>query len=656
MLRFQRFGKILSVATILAFVVVAFGTGCRRGAASNTASDIKNVWKKYDTPPGADPSVPDTLGGAGFEKIAEQLGYSTYVVKDDEMKYFGDSRAVKGGEITIGEMTFPTTFRPEGQHSSLVVNTEIKGYIYETLLAQHPVSREYMPSLASHWKVSPDKKTFTFRIDPNARWSDGKPVVARDVVASWKLMVDPGILEPAASLVYEKFEEPVAISKYIVQVTAKTVNFRNLLYFGTALIIYPDHEIGALTGKEFLEKYNFNMPAGTGPYYLNEKDIKAGNGWRLTRRPDYWAADYPTAKYGANFDYINYLVVKDNPNLLYEKFKAGEIDLFRFNMATTEKWIKDTDYEAIKNGWVRRYRFFNNGPMGTQGVTFNMRKPPFDDIRVRQAFILAYPRETVVEKLLYNEYEVFDTDYPNTPYASTTIPKTPYDPAKAAALLAEAGWTSRNSDGLLVKNGKPFVIEMAITKMEERFMTPYQQELRNLGIDLRLKLMDWNSIIKNIDERNFQIFGYGYSGLITPNPETSLKGSLADQNNNNNIQGFKNARVDELLPIYDTTFSVAGQIKIINEIDAICHSYWMRSHWWNPKGIRLAVWDKFGMPEYGISRYTQLSYVFSAAGLTWWADPEKIAALEDARKNKKDLGGNKEIVEFRFWKNFSESK
>ncbi|MFN9959107.1 MAG: ABC transporter substrate-binding protein, partial [bacterium] len=96
-------------------------------------------------------------------------------------------------------MTFPTTFRPEGQNSSLVVNTEIKGYIYETLLTSHPVTREYIPSLATHWKVSADKKTFTFRIDPNARWSDGKPVVAADVVASWKLMVDEGILEPAAN-------------------------------------------------------------------------------------------------------------------------------------------------------------------------------------------------------------------------------------------------------------------------------------------------------------------------------------------------------------------------------------------------------------------------------------------------------------------------
>jgi microcin C transport system substrate-binding protein len=266
--------------------------------------------------------------------------------------------------------------------------------------------------------------------------------------------------------------------------------------------------------------------------------------------------------------------------------------------------------------------------------------------------MMLYPRDMVVDKLLYNEYETFDTDYPNTPYANLNNPKMKYDPAMAAQLLAEAGWKTRNAQGLLVKDGKPFVLEMAITKDNERFLTPYQQELRKVGIDLKLKHMDWNAIIKNVDERNFQIFGYGYSGLLTPNPETSLKSTLADKNDNNNIQGFKNARVDQLLDVYDSTFTVADQIKIIQEIDAITYNEYMKSYWWNPKGIRLGVWDKFGMPEYGVGRYTQLSFVYGTAGLTWWADPEKVEALAAAKKEKKDLGGEKTIKEYRYWRDF----
>jgi len=649
-----RSSTILVAATLCCALV--FTTGCREKNGPTQASSIKNTWKKYDTPPGADPSVPDSLGGAGFEKIAESLGFVTYVVKPEEAKYFGDPRAKKGGEIVIGDMTFPTTFRPQGQHSSLTVNTEINNFVYEPLIGTHPITREYVPVLASHWKISPDKKVFTFRIDPNARWSDGKPVVAQDVVSSWVLMTDEGILEPSSNLVFQKFEKPVALSKYIVQVQAKTVNFRNLLYFGASLLIFPDHEIGKLTGKEFLEKYNFNMPAGTGPYILNEKDIKAGQSWKLTRRDDWWQKDYESSKNSANFDYMTWVIVRDNPRLLYEKFKSGEIDLFRFNMSTTEWWVNDTDYDAIKNGWIKRFRIYTNGPMGTNGVTFNMRKPPFDDVRVRKAFMLAYPRATLIEKLLYNEYETYDTDYPNTPFANLNNPKMPYDPAAAQQLLAEAGWTSRNSEGILVKNGKPFVIEMAITKMEERWMTPYQQELKKIGIDLKLKFMEWNSIIKNIDERNFQIFAYGYSGLVTPNPETSMKSELADKNDNNNIQGFKNARVDELLPIYDSTFSIPEQIKIINEIDRISYDTYMKSYWWNPRGLRIAAWDKFGMPDYGLTRYAQLSYVLSQAAGLWWYDAEKADALKEAKANKKDLGGDKKVIEIRYWRDYMQNK
>lgn len=641
----------IAVLALMAMVV----TGCGRRAAKDASDEITVTWKKYDTPEGADPSVPDSLGGAGFEKLAEGMGFKTYVVSDDEMKYYGDANATKGGQINIGEATFPTTFRPEGQGSSLAVLTEVKGYIYETLLGTHPVTREYTPSLASHWKIGDDKMTFTFRIDPRARFSDGKPVTAEDVVATWRLMVDEGILEPALNMVFSKFEAPVAKSKYIVEVKAKSVNFRNLLYFGAGMFIYPAHELATLTGKEFLEKYNFNMPTGTGPYILLEKDIKAGQGWKLTRRPDYWAANEKASKYSANFNYVNYVVVKDNPALMYEKFKSGEIDLYRFNMATTEFWVNDTTYDAIKNGWVRRHRFYTSGPMGTSGVTYNMRKTPFDDIRVRKAFNMLYPRQTVVEKLLYNEYEIYDTDYPNTPFASSN-PPTSFDPAGAAKLLAEAGWTSRNAEGLLVKNGKPFVIDMSITKDQERWMTPYQQELRKVGIDLRLKFQDFNSIIKNIDERNFQIFGYGYTGLLTPNPETSLKSTLADKSDNNNIQGFKNSRVDQLLDEYDSTFSVEGQKRIIREIDGIVYNTYMKSHWWNPKGIRMAVWDKFGMPNYGIGRYTQLSYVYGTAGLTWWYDDEKAAKVAEARKNKGDIGGDKGVVVHDFWRNFNDAK
>lgn len=650
--------RSVSLLACGAIALSLIAASCGRKTAETAVVDAKNsksydtkLWRKYDTPPGADPSVPDSLGGAGFEKIAEKMGFQTYVVKDDEMKYFGDSHAKVGGEIHIVSNQFPATFRPEGQNSTSVYNQDVKASVYETLLSTHPLTREYIPSLASHWKIGDDKMTFTYRIDPNARFSDGKPVTSEDVVASWKLQMDETILEPSSQLVYGKFEPPVALSKYIVQVKAKSLNFRNFLYLSASLLIQPAHEIGKLTGKEYLEKYNMNMPAGSGEYILLEQDILEGKKYVLTRRDDYWAKEYPAGKYAGNFDRIVYEVVKDNPTIEYEKFKNGEADLCRFLMTSTEKWVKDTEYDAIKNGWVRRMRVFTDGPMGTQGYAFNMRKWPFDDYKVRKAFGYLLPRKQIIEKLLYNEYEPYDTHYPNTVYANPNNEKMEYNPELANKLLDEAGWTKRNADGIRVKNGKPFIVEAAITKPIERFVTPYQQELRKAGIDLKLKMEDWTSTIKNIDARNFTIFPYGYGGLVTPNPETSLSSKLADKNDNNNIQGVKNAQIDALLDEYDVTFDVKKQIEIIRKIDGITDSIYFDVHQWNPRGLRVAYWDKFGMPEFVLPRLTQLSYLYQTIALTWWYEPAKAAAIEEAKKTKKDLGGNKSIQVVNYWKN-----
>jgi hypothetical protein len=202
--------------------------GCspqKRSGIQQSKSSKTELWKRYNVPPGADPSVPDSLGGAGFERIAAQLGFTTYVPTPEELHYFGDPRARTGGEIHIISNQFPATFRPVGQNSNTVYNTEINNFVYETLLSTHPVTRDFIPALASHWKISDDKMTFTFRIDPKARFSNGLPVTAEDVRATWRLLMDESILEPALQVVYSKYEEPEVLSKYLVRVRCKTKKF-----------------------------------------------------------------------------------------------------------------------------------------------------------------------------------------------------------------------------------------------------------------------------------------------------------------------------------------------------------------------------------------------------------------------------------------------
>ncbi len=643
------------IAATVAIAIVFLGCPSKKGALSAQSKSGKTyLWKKYTVPPGADPSVPDSLGGAGFESIAEKLGFTTYIPTADEMKYFGDPRARTGGEIHIIANQFPATFRPVGQNSNTVYNTEINNFVYETLLSTHPVTREYIPALASHWKISEDKMTFTFRIDPNARFSNGLPVTAEDVRATWRLLMDETILEPALQVVFSKYEEPEVLSKYLVRVRCKTLNFRNFLYFAASMQILCAAEIGNLTGDEFLDRFNYNMPSGSGEYIVLEQDVKLGKRYVLTRREDYWAKDYPMARYSGNFDRIVYEIVTDNPIVEYERFKKGQADVFRFNMATTLKWLGDTTSDAIRLGWIRRARVYTDGPMGTGGIAFNMRKPPFDDIRVRKAFAYLFPREQIIQKLLFGEYEPYDTQYPGQVYANPNNPRVHYDPELANRLLDEAGWSARNQEGIRIKNGQPFRIEMSIQPPVARYITPYQQELRKAGIDLQLKYEDWITLIKNIDARNFSIFYFGYSGLLIPNPETSLRSDLADKPDNNNIQGVKSKDIDALIAAYDTTFSFRDQVRIIRAIDSICARMWFNVYAWNPRGIRIAYWDKFGMPEYVLPRYTQLSYVYATIASTWWYDPQKAERLRQAMLRGEDLGGPKGIQEIRFWKELAQ--
>lgn len=638
------------------FLIVVSGCG-KKNADAPTAdksgpSYNTKLWKKVDNvPPGADPSVPDSLGGAGFEKLAENMGFVTFSPKEDELKYFGDSRATKGGKITTIISRFPFNFLPFGRNSNLTENSIIEALVYECLLGTHPTTRDYVPAVATHWKIAPDKMTYTFRIDPNARFSDGTRVTAEDVVATWKLKMDETILDPSQQLTYGKFEEPKVISKYILEVKSKELNFRNLLYFAANIYILPAHVIGKLTGTEFIEKHQFSMVPGSGPYIILDNDIKKGQQYSLTRRDDYWAKDYPMSKYAANFDRIQFDVVEDQTNLEYEKFKKGDQDFFLFTSITTDKWLNDK-YPAVEKGWIQKRRVFTDAPFGTSGVAFNMRKPPFNDVRVRKAFAHLFNRESIIKNLLFDEYLPTDSHNDNSEFESPENPKVRYDPELAASLLKEAGWTTKNAEGILMKNGKPFVLEFGIPKQVEKFVMFYQKDLRTAGIDLQVKIQDGNTLFKNAMARNFTVWWENWSGLLTPNPETSYLSKLADVPDNNNVTGFKNPRVDELCKQYDTTFDHATQVKIIMEIDKIVGETYMDALAWYPKGIRIAYWNKFGMPEFVLPRFTQFGYLDLYIFGTWWYDAGKAKAVEDAKKASTSLPvGDIPVL---YWKNFKD--
>jgi microcin C transport system substrate-binding protein len=501
--------------------------------------------------------------------------------------------------------------------------------VYEYLLDLHPTTLEYIPALATHWHISDDNMEFRFRLNPNARFSDGEPITAEDVVASWRFQMDPGLQAPSNPLVYGKLEVPVAASPDIVRVRAKDLNWRNFLDFSASMPVLPAHVL--------------------------EENIDRGNSIMITRRNEYWGEGLRHNVGLFNFDEVQMVVVRDE-NLTFEMFKRGDIDFYSVSRA--QRWVEEMDFDAVQRGLVQKRKIYNQSPWGYGGFAMNMRNAPFDDIRVREAMNLLFNRAEIIDKLMYNEYEPQNSYYGDTPYENPDNPAHTYDTSRAVRLLAEAGWSQRDANGILTRNGQPFQIELLYySPASEPYITVYQEDLRRVGINMNLRLVTPETQFQLINERRFQIANLGWGGLLFPNPETSAHSSLADVDNTNNIVGVKNERIDDLLVDYDRSFDQEERIGIIQEIDGILADTRGYVLSWNGPFYRIAYWNKFGMPESGWARSADMLGTGNGPGLVhmWWIDPEKERDLAAARA---DGSATMEVgeTEVRYWLEYDEAR
>lgn len=526
--------------------------------------------------------------------------------------------APKGGVLRLSISSYPPTIRTEGPNSRLATLSTIHGLIYESLMGYDSTIGDYVPGLASHWQVDDDRQTFRFRINPKARWADGRSVTADDVAATFAHYMNPDRKDPSVSQYYEELIESVKIlDRLTVEVRSKEPRWQSLLTISGSNI-YPAAYI-RMDGETYVNEWNWRLPPGSGPYELKTEDIIKGHSITVRRRKNYWDEDNPNFQGVYNFDSIRWDVIRDD-ELEYQKFLAGELDLSWVSKA--QRWVDELDRETtIQMGWVQKRKIYNQSPNGFGGYCFNMREAPFDKLNTRKAFAHLFNREKLFEKFFFYQYEYTDSYYPGQPWSRPNAERVRYDPTEARRLLALDGWSGRDDEGFLInEKGERFPtipLEFASPSFQRIHAVVKDDLWQQAGIKMELDLTDYPSLLKKVWEYKYKITYWGWTASLFPEPIQNWHSKFADQPQTNNLNGFKNAEADKLMEDYQTEFDGKKRVKMLQRLDELLFEAQPYALGWSAPYFRIIYWDKFGHPpEYGSRFGSDINNIIAY----WWYD------------------------------------
>ena len=481
--------------------------------------------------------------------------------------------APKGGEIRMVPPTRPTNFdkfnpftlrgtAPYGV-STLMVESLLVGN------SEEPTTSYGL--LAEDVEVAPDKLSATFRLHTKARFHDGSPVLAADVLHSYTQLVSK-LAAPQFRTIYAEVKGVVVVSERVVRFDFATPNPELPLVVGGMPVF--SSKWGA--GKPF-DKIVADIPIGSGPYKLPSN--KMGRDITYVRDANYWALELPTRKGQFNFDRITFKIYLDETSR-FEGLKAGEYDFMREFIS--RNWARQYTGKQFTSGELVKRAFENRNPGDFQGYVFNLRKPKFQDVRVRQAIGLALDFEWMNRQLFYGIYKRVNGYFPNSEFhaegmpkpdelalleplrdklkpeifgpvpvgASTAPPSSLRDNLrKAQALLKEAGWEYR--DGALRNaKGEAFTMEFLNDQPSLiRVVGPFQKALEKLGITLQYRVVDFSLSKQKMDAFDFEVTTMRLPGSTAPGGELIERfGSEAAKTpGSSNVWGIADPAVDALL-------------------------------------------------------------------------------------------------------------
>lgn len=560
---------------------------------------------------------------------------------------WANPEAPKGGEVVLARLGSYDSFNPYILRGTPDIGI---GLIYDTLLAGNPdEATAAYGHLAETIELPADRRGASYELREAARWHDGRPVTADDVVFSFNALRIQG--RPFFRAYWADVAEVVAEGPRRVTFRFRSTTNRELAQILGDLPVLPKHW---WEGRDFTRP-SLDVPLGSGPYRLER--FEPGRSAVYRRVGDYWARDLGVRRGLNNFETIRYEYFRDS-TVAFEAFKAGQIDFRTENVA--RDWATGYDFPAARRGLVRKEEIPHEIPTGMQCFAVNLRRPMFQDARVRRALIEVFDFEWMNANLFYGAYTRTRSFFSNSDFASRGLPEgrekailegfrgrvpdtvfieeytlpvtdgsgnNRQGARRALALLRQAGWTVRDRR-LVDAQGRPFEFEILLQGPTfERVALPYVQWLERIGITARVRTVDPAQYQVRIDAFDYDMTVDGQGQSFSPGNEqrdywTSAK---ARENGSQNVSGIADPAIDEIVELVVAAPDYGELVARTRALDRVLlHHNFVIPHW-HSRTFRIAYWDRFGKP----GRNPRYGLGFPQA---WWIDPARERALAEARR------------------------
>ena len=550
--------------------------------------------------------------------------------------------APKGGTLRLWGLDSFETLNPftlKGRKE------EWNGLVFDTLMARAEDEPDALYGLVAESIDLPEDRSWAaFRLRRGARFHDGSPVTAADVVFTFRALVAEG--HPQFAVLFRDVAGAEALADDHVKFVFEPGFHRDLPVLLAGLPVLSK----AYYANRSFAKTTFEAPLSSGPYRVAEVD--PGRAVTYERVADYWGRDLPVNRGRYNFDRVRIDYYRDR-DVAFEAIFADRYDLRE--EFTSRSWATQYDKPPVRDGRMVRLTLRDETPSGVQAFFFNLRRDRFADRRVRRALDLAFDFEWTNRNLFYGLYERTNSMFENSPLAARGPPSAaelalleplrgkvpeeafsrPYAASvtdgsgrirrqlrQAARLLGEAGWTVRGGR-LADASGRPFTIEFLLQEASfVRIVNPYIRNLERLGISASIRVVDAANYKVRTDERDFDAVVRRYVKRLTPGIELrSYYGSAAARVPGSfNVGGIADAAVDALIEKAVAARSRGALTAAVRALDRVLmwNNYTVPQ--WYKGAHHLAFWDRFGRPAVK-PRF--------ARGVvdTWWYDPAKAAAV-----------------------------